>query len=214
MFYFFSPIHFNIVCFLEHLLFFVCLFFSEGNDTLTCLVQLSSARIRSSIKAFVALKVDVSVNNTLWSAQSCVNTFENEWRVYDLQCSFASLFDPKRWSDNGEKPCITSRSHCLHVYSHSVEQNTFYLPDRHRKHTLIICSFWLLSLWISISVFSDLYWLFFFYEKLVSLYAFYGLQNAAYNNVFNINVQDFCGSMTVCFVFFCTANVDKRGGGN
>jgi len=51
-------------------------------------------------------------------------------------------------------------------------------------------------------------------KKLVSLYAFYGLQNAAYNNVFNINVQDFCGSMTVCFVFFCTANVDKRGGGN
>lgn len=41
-----------------------------------------------------------------------------------------------------------------------------------------------------------------FYEKLVSLYAFYGLQNAAYNNVFNINVQDFCGSMTVWFVFF------------
>lgn len=32
------------------------------------------------------------------------------------------------------------------------------------------------------------------------------------NNVFNINVQDFCGSMTVCFVFFCTANVDKKGG--
>lgn len=55
------------------------------------------------------------------------------------------------------------------------------------------------------------YWLSFFNEKLVPLYAFYGLQNAAYNNVFNINVQDFCGSMTVCFVFFCTANVDKRG---
>lgn len=36
-------------------------------------------------------------------------------------------------------------------------------------------------------------------------------KNADYNNVFNINVQDFCGSMTVCFVFFCTANVDKRG---
>lgn len=43
---------------------------------------------------------------------------------------------------------------------------------------------------------------FFKNETLVPLYAFYGLQNAAYNNVFDINVQDFCGSMTVCFFFF------------
>ena len=45
-----------------------------------------------------------------------------------------------------------------------------------------------------------------------SLYAFYGLQNAAYNNVFNINVQDFCGSMTVCFLsFFVLLMLIKRG---
>lgn len=42
---------------------------------------------------------------------------------------------------------------------------------------------------------------------------FMDFKNAAYNNVFNINVQDFCGSMTV-LSFFCTANVDKKGGGN
>lgn len=62
---------------------------------------------------------------------------------------------PKQWSDNREKPCILmSRSHCLHIYSHSVEQNTFYLPVQH-KHTLVICRFSLLSLRFSISVFSD-----------------------------------------------------------
>lgn len=39
-------------------------------------------------------------------------------------------------SDIRERPCIlTSRSHCLNVYSHSVEQNTFYLPDCHKTHT-------------------------------------------------------------------------------
>ena len=109
-------------------------------------------------------------------------------------------------SDNGEKPCIlTSRFQCLHVYRHSMEPNTFYLPDRHNSHThlssatstsqpLILNSCLFRQCFIGCP---------FLMKKLVSLYAFYGLQNAAYNNVFNINVQDFCGSMTVCFVFFC-----------
>lgn len=48
-------------------------------------------------------------------------------------------------------------------------------------------------------------------ERLFLCMPFMDSKNAGYNNVFNINVQDFCGSMTVCFVFFCTANVDKRG---
>lgn len=79
------------------------------------------------------------------------------------------------------------------------------------KHTPIICR--LLSLWFSsFCLFRQcFYWLSFFNEKLISLYAFYGLQNAAYNNVFNINVQDFCGSMTVCFVFFVLLMLIKRG---
>lgn len=36
-------------------------------------------------------------------------------------------------------------------------------------------------------------------------------KNAAYNNVFNINVQDFCGSMTV-LSFFVLLMLIKRGG--
>lgn len=97
-----------------------------------------------------------------------------------------------------------------------MEQNTFYLPDRHKTHTyhLPLSTSQPLNLnFLSVQTMFLLVVLF-LNEKLVSLYAFYGLQNAAYNNVFNINVQDFCGSMTVCFVFFCTANVDKKGGGN
>lgn len=118
-------------------------------------------------------------------------------------------------SDIGERPCIlTSRSHCLHVYSHSVEQNTFYLPDCHKTHTYHLPLSTSQPLILNFLSFQTMILLvvLFLNEKLVSLYAFYGLQNAAYNNVFNINVQDFCGSMTVCFVFFCTANVDKKGG--
>lgn len=70
------------------------------------------------------------------------------------------------------------------------------------KHTLVIRRFPASESQLLLSLRQCFYWLSFFNEKLVPLYAFYGLQNAAYNNVFNIIVQDFCGKLTVCFVFF------------
>lgn len=171
----------------------------QENNTLTCSVQRSATKITSSIKAVVALKVGASVTNTLWSAQSCVNNFEKKWCVYNLQCSFES-------GDNGEKPCIlTSRSHCLHVYSHSVEQNTFNLPDRHKTHTYHLPLSTSQPLNLNFCLFRQcFYWLSFFNEKLVSSYAFYGLQNAAYNNVFNINVQDlWFNDCLFCLFLYC-----------
>ena len=95
-----------------------------------------------------------------------------------------------------------------------MEQNTFCLPDRHKTHLSSAAFDFSAS---ESQFFLSIQTMFFIgcpflMKKLVYLYAFYGLQNAAYNNVFTINVQDFCGSMTVCFVFFCTANVDKKGG--
>ncbi|MEQ2275599.1 hypothetical protein XENORESO_006006 [Xenotaenia resolanae] len=74
--------------------------------------------------------------------------------------------------------CVSQWVHCLHVYSHSGEQNHFLIcltATKPRSYHLPLLTSQYLILDASFPATS------FLKAKLVSLYAFYGLQNAAYD---------------------------------
>lgn len=99
-------------------------------NTVTCGFQLSAVKLGDLLKPLLLSRL-VPQLPTHYNQHSLESV---SLREKMKQCTIYNVALSQ--SDIGERPCIlTSRSHCLHVYSHSVEQNTFYLPDCHKTHT-------------------------------------------------------------------------------
>lgn len=201
----FSNWHFHFLCFFRALLeqVYVCSTLGgteSSKNTMNCLVQL---KLNYLLLSRLASQLPIYDHD-------CANNMEK------FCCIVYNVALGPCWEVRKEKSLVcylagpTASGSTASAWS-----RTLSICLTTTEHTLVICSFQLVSLWISIIVFSENICIGFPFlmKRLFVCMPFMDSKKRCLNNVLNINVQDFCGSMTVGF--FCSLSLMlKRGGGN